>query len=75
MRDWADARLDARGVAQEGSVQPGPIRAAWQDQLEGDRNMQYQLWSVLMFQAWNDEQRAARVLPPRREMAATSTGI
>jgi asparagine synthase (glutamine-hydrolysing) len=75
LRDWAEHLLDARRLAQEGYFQPGPIRAAWQDHLEGHRNMQYQLWSVLMFQAWNDEQRAARVLPPRREMAATSTGI
>ncbi len=43
-----------RRLAEEGLFHPEPIRAAWQAHLEGHRNLQYQLWSVLMFQAWND---------------------
>jgi asparagine synthase (glutamine-hydrolysing) len=72
LRDWAESLLDARRLADEGLFHPEPIRAAWQAHLDGHRNMQYQLWSVLMFQAWNEEQRAARATPPRRLMAAAS---
>jgi asparagine synthase (glutamine-hydrolysing) len=72
LRDWAESLLDAKRLSEEGLFHPAPIRAAWQAHLEGHRNMQYQLWSVLMFQAWNDEQRAARATTPRRLMAAAS---
>jgi asparagine synthase (glutamine-hydrolysing) len=75
LRDWAESLLDPRRLAEEGLFHPEPIRAAWQAHLEGHRNMQYQLWSVLMFQAWNEEQRAARATPPRRLMAAESARV
>ncbi len=72
LRDWAESLLDPRRLAEEGLFHPEPIRAAWQAHLEGHRNLQYQLWSVLMFQAWNAEQRAARATTPPRPMAAAA---
>jgi asparagine synthase (glutamine-hydrolysing) len=75
LRDWAENLLDARRLAEDGLFHPEPIRAAWQAHLEGHRNLQYQLWSVLMFQAWNEEQRAARASPPPRLTAATSARV
>jgi asparagine synthase (glutamine-hydrolysing) len=75
LRDWAESLLDARRLAEEGLFHPEPIRAAWQAHLGGHRNLQYQLWSVLMFQAWNEEQRAARAMTPRRPMAAASARV
>ena len=75
LRDWAESLLDARRLAEDGLFHPEPIRAAWQAHLEGHRNLQYQLWSVLMFQAWNEEQRAARASPPPRLMAASSARV
>jgi asparagine synthase (glutamine-hydrolysing) len=56
LRDWAESLLDARRLAEEGMFRPDVIRAAWQAHLDGHRNLQYQLWSVLMFQAWNETQ-------------------
>jgi asparagine synthase (glutamine-hydrolysing) len=58
LRDWAESLLDARRLVQEGQFDPAPIRAAWEAHLEGRRNMQYPLWSVLMFQAWDEAQRS-----------------
>jgi asparagine synthase (glutamine-hydrolysing) len=58
LRDWAESLLDARRLAQEGQFNPAPIRAAWEAHLAGHRNMQYPLWSVLMFQAWNEAQHS-----------------
>ena len=59
LRDWAESLLDARRLAQEGQFDPAPIRAAWEAHLNGHRNMQYPLWSVLMFQAWDEAQRSS----------------
>jgi asparagine synthase (glutamine-hydrolysing) len=59
LRDWAESLIDARRLAQDGLLRPEPIRAAWAAHQEGHRNLQYQLWGVLMFQAWREAQRAA----------------
>lgn len=54
LREWAEALLDERRLAQEGLLDPAPIRARWHEHLEGKRNWQSQLWAVLMFQAWKE---------------------
>ncbi len=35
-------------------VRVEPVRRAWQEHLEGTRNWQYPLWTVLMLQAWRE---------------------
>jgi asparagine synthase (glutamine-hydrolysing) len=52
LRDWAESLLDPHRLRREGFLDPRPIRAAWTDHLSGRRNRQYELWDVLMFQAW-----------------------
>ena len=59
LRDWAESLLDERRLRQEGLFRPKPIRDAWQAHLGGRRNLQYQLWNVLMFQAWHEAERSA----------------
>lgn len=58
LRDWAEALLDEGRLRREGYFNPAPIRLKWAEHLSGERNWQYQLWTVLMFQAWLEEQRA-----------------
>jgi asparagine synthase (glutamine-hydrolysing) len=72
LRDWAESLLDERRLASEGLFDPKPIRKAWQAHLEGHRNLQYQLWSVLMFQAWNEVQCAGHATTSREPMAPAS---
>jgi asparagine synthase (glutamine-hydrolysing) len=52
LRDWAEALLDEGRLQQEGLFNPQPIRQKWHEHLSGDRNWQYSLWNILMFQAW-----------------------
>jgi len=56
LRDWAESLLDESRLRREGFFNPWPIRQKWIEHLSGQRNWQYQLWNVLMFQTWFEEQ-------------------
>jgi asparagine synthase (glutamine-hydrolysing) len=52
LREWAESLLSPARLASDGFVRVEPVRRAWQEHLEGSRNWQYPLWTVLMLQAW-----------------------
>ena len=52
LREWAEELLDEQRLRREGYFHPAPIRHKWMEHLSGQRNWQYPLWNVLMFQAW-----------------------
>ena len=52
LKEWAEALLDESRLKREGYFNPAPIRQKWAEHLSGQRNWQYHLWDVLMFQAW-----------------------
>jgi len=56
LRDWGESLLDESRLRQEGYIDPAPVRQKWLEHLSGQRNWQYPLWDVLMFQAWLAEQ-------------------
>ena len=58
LRDWAEALLDEGRLRREGYLRPEPIRDAWRRHLAGQASFGYRLWSVLMFQAWLEQQGA-----------------
>lgn len=58
LRDWSESLLDASRLRSEGFFDPAQVRSKWEEHLSGQRNWQYHLWDVLMFQAWHEAQSA-----------------
>ena len=54
LRDWAEALLCERRLADEGFLNPAMVREKWNQHLSGQVNYQYMLWNILTFQAWKD---------------------
>ena len=52
LRDWAEELLDERRLRAEGYFEVSVVRRRWHEHLTGRRDWQYQLWVVLMFEAW-----------------------
>jgi asparagine synthase (glutamine-hydrolysing) len=56
LREWAENLLNDVRLRQEGYLNPNLIRKKWNEHLSGKRNWSSQLWSVLMFQVWLEEE-------------------
>jgi len=52
LRSWADGLLDPQMIAQDGLLNPKPIRDMWSAHQRGGVDLGFPLWTVLMFQAW-----------------------
>jgi asparagine synthase (glutamine-hydrolysing) len=69
LRDWAEALLDPTLLRDEGYFEIATVRRIWDEHVRGARRWHNTLWPVLMFQAWQQEQRIA-ALSPRGATAA-----
>jgi asparagine synthase (glutamine-hydrolysing) len=56
LREWAEDLLSEIRLKREGFFHPMPIRQKWAEHLSGQRNWQYHLWDILMFQVWLEQQ-------------------
>lgn len=54
LRDWAENLIDASKLRQDGFFHWEPIRKMWDQHISCEENWQFQLWDVLMFQAWKE---------------------
>jgi asparagine synthase (glutamine-hydrolysing) len=52
LRDWAEDLLAAPRLARMGFLDPSRIKACWHDHLSGRHDRAYQLWAILMLEAW-----------------------
>jgi asparagine synthase (glutamine-hydrolysing) len=56
LRDWAEELLNPQILKEQGFFAPEPITTKWEEHLDEKRDWSSQLWSVLMFQAWLNEE-------------------
>ena len=56
LREWAEILLDGNRLKNEGFFNPIIVHQNWQDHISGKRNLEHQLWNVLMFQSWLERQ-------------------
>lgn len=54
LRAWAEELLDPRRLRHDSILDAEAVSSAWNTHLTGRRNLQDQLWDVLMFQSWLD---------------------
>ena len=76
LKEWAFDLLNATTLKQQGFFNPATIEKKWREHQSGQRNWQYCLWNILMFQSWLEkhnapQQRAATV----RERHSCTAGI
>ena len=56
LQNWAEELLNEQRLRKEGFFYPGPIWKKWAEHLSGKRNWSSQLWCVLMFQVWLEQE-------------------
>jgi asparagine synthase (glutamine-hydrolysing) len=54
LREWAEDLLAAKRIAEDSFFNPELVQRTWREHVTGERNRQYQLWNILMFQAWHE---------------------
>ena len=54
LREWAEDLLSEERLRRSGYLEPEPIRKAWAEHLSGFRNLQYPIWTILMFESWRE---------------------
>ena len=52
LRSWADDLLDPTLVREQGLLDPLIVQQRWMDHRDGRADLTFQIWSILMFQAW-----------------------
>lgn len=55
LQDWAENLLEEKKLKEQGLFNPAIIRKQWNAHLAGDANNAQALWSILMFQAWQEK--------------------
>jgi len=57
LRPWAEDLLDPQQMAADGWFDPAIVQRRWRDHVEGRSDSTPAIWAILMFQAWQREQR------------------
>ena len=55
LREWAEELLGEERLRSDGFFKPGAVRNLWKEHLSAERDVEHQVWAVLMFQAWLDK--------------------
>ena len=57
LKEWCENLLNKKRLEEEGFFDSKIIRTKWKEHLEKKRNWQAQLWDVIVFQDWLDNQK------------------
>jgi len=60
LREWGEDLLAPERLARQGLLETDTIRKCWHAHQTGRQDAALPLWSVLMFQAWYDEQQGQK---------------
>jgi asparagine synthase (glutamine-hydrolysing) len=52
LRGWAEELLDPSLISEQGLLDPEIVRRRWDDHVKRRGDLTFQVWSLLMFQAW-----------------------
>ena len=52
LRSWADELLDPALVKEQGLLDPAVVQQRWMTHRDGRADLTFQVWALLMFQAW-----------------------
>jgi hypothetical protein len=55
LKEWADDLLNEKVIKESGMLNPKVVKQKWEEHISGKRNWHYQLWAILMIQAWYKE--------------------
>ena len=64
LKEWAGDLLSPVRLEREGYLRPQAITRKWNEHQSGNRNWSHHLWTVLMFQAWLEGERASTSAEP-----------
>lgn len=59
LREWAESLLEPKRMESQGYLDTALVQQKWHEHLEGKRRWHYELWGVLMFQAWLESEGMA----------------
>ncbi len=62
LRPWAEDLFSRDALTRHGLLDPAPVRRAWRLHTDRKRDLGYELWDVLMLQAWLDRWSPAGAL-------------
>jgi asparagine synthase (glutamine-hydrolysing) len=54
LKDWAESLLNEKDLNDLGYINTPKVRSMWNEHLSGRKNLQYELWNILMFRAWQN---------------------
>jgi len=57
LRDWAENLLNETRLDDEGFFVTEKVCQIWKEHIDGSKNWSSQLWNILMFQSWLENQR------------------
>lgn len=60
LREWAESLLDAQLIRRQGILDADEVRRIWRDFIDNG-NWRIQIWYLLMFQSWMQEQGIGRI--------------